>query len=79
MTFPVSLCLTAKDEEARLPTCLRSVTDLFADIVVVDTNSTDHTREIAAWLEARPEGQAEAAVVRARGCQARQKEPQPPA
>jgi glycosyltransferase involved in cell wall biosynthesis len=45
-TAPLSVAIITKDEEARLPDCLRSVS--FADdIVVVDSGSTDRTVEIA--------------------------------
>ncbi len=49
----VSLCLIVKDEEANLPACLDSVADLVQEIIVVDTGSTDRTREIAAGAGAR--------------------------
>jgi tetratricopeptide (TPR) repeat protein len=44
----VSLCIIAKNEEHRLAKCLSSVADLVDEIVVVDTGSTDGTRQIAA-------------------------------
>jgi tetratricopeptide (TPR) repeat protein len=43
----VSLCLIAKNEEANLPACLDSVADLVQEIIVVDTGSTDQTKEVA--------------------------------
>jgi tetratricopeptide (TPR) repeat protein len=43
----VSLCLIVKNEEASLPTCLASAADLVDEVVVVDTGSTDRTRELA--------------------------------
>jgi glycosyltransferase involved in cell wall biosynthesis len=46
-TFRVSLCMIARDEEANLDACLKSVDCLFEDIVVVDTGSSDRTAEIA--------------------------------
>jgi len=49
----VSLCMIVKDEEANLPDCLASATDLVDEIIVVDTGSTDRTREIAAGFGAR--------------------------
>ena len=44
----VSLCLIVRNEEANLPICLRSVVGLVGEIVVVDTGSTDQTKEVAA-------------------------------
>lgn len=49
----VSFCLIARNEEANLPICLASTADLFAETIVVDTGSTDRTREVAAELGAR--------------------------
>ncbi len=43
----VSLCMIVKNEEANLANCLRSVGDFPAEIIVVDTGSTDRTVEIA--------------------------------
>jgi glycosyltransferase involved in cell wall biosynthesis len=44
--IPLSVAIITKDEEARLPDCLKSVS--FADdIVVVDSGSTDRTVEVA--------------------------------
>jgi tetratricopeptide (TPR) repeat protein/SAM-dependent methyltransferase len=45
--------MIAKNEEANLPTCLRSVADLVDEIIVVDTGSTDRTKATAAGLGAR--------------------------
>jgi glycosyltransferase involved in cell wall biosynthesis len=51
---PVSVCIITKDEEANLPDCLASAA--WADeIVVLDSGSTDRTREIAAAARARVE------------------------
>src|SRR5262249_35851460 len=44
----VSLCLIVKGEEAHLGRCLRSVADLVDEVVVVDTGSSDRTKEVAA-------------------------------
>jgi tetratricopeptide (TPR) repeat protein len=49
----VSLCLIVRNEEQNLGPCLDSVRDLVADIVVVDTGSTDRTRAVAAERSAR--------------------------
>jgi GT2 family glycosyltransferase/tetratricopeptide (TPR) repeat protein len=43
----VSLCMIVKNEEKNLPDCLRSVAGLFGEINVLDTGSTDRTKEIA--------------------------------
>ena len=43
----VSLTMIAKNEQDHLPKCLESVRRLFDEIVVVDTGSTDRTKEIA--------------------------------
>src|SRR5579883_2836535 len=57
MGYPVhrciSLCLIAKNAEATITTSLRSTTNLVVEMVVVDTGSTDGTKEIAASLGAR--------------------------
>lgn len=44
---PVSLCMIVKNEEDNLADCIRSVGDFPAEIIVVDTGSTDRTVEIA--------------------------------
>jgi glycosyltransferase involved in cell wall biosynthesis len=43
----VSLCMIAKDEEANLPRCLESVKGVVDEIILVDTGSSDRTKEIA--------------------------------
>jgi hypothetical protein len=43
----VSLTMIVKNEEANLPHCLASVEGVFDEIVIVDTGSTDRTKEIA--------------------------------
>lgn len=43
----ISLCMIVKNEEKILARCLDSVADLVDEIVIVDTGSTDRTKEIA--------------------------------
>jgi len=43
----LSLCMIVRNEESLLPRCLESVKDLADEIVIVDTGSTDRTKEIA--------------------------------
>lgn len=43
----ISLALIAKNEEKNLPRLLESVKDCFHEIILVDTGSTDKTKEIA--------------------------------
>ncbi|RKY19772.1 MAG: glycosyltransferase family 2 protein [Planctomycetota bacterium] len=49
---PLSACIIAFNEADRIEDCIRSV-DFCDDIVVVDSGSTDATRELAAALGAR--------------------------
>lgn len=42
----ISACLIVKNEEVRLPDCLRSLSGYADEIVVADTGSTDTTRDI---------------------------------
>lgn len=44
----VSLCMIVKNEERLLKRCLDSVAELADEIVIVDTGSSDRTKEIAA-------------------------------
>lgn len=43
----ISLCMIVKNEEKILKRCLDSVADLCDEIIIVDTGSTDRTKEIA--------------------------------
>ncbi len=43
----ISLCMIVKNEEAHLANCLSSVKDIADEIIVVDTGSTDSTKELA--------------------------------
>ena len=47
MPASISLCMIVKDEESHLPACLGCVADLVGEIIVVDTGSTDNTRDVA--------------------------------
>jgi len=49
-TIPISLCMIVKNEEAFLDASLKSVATVLKldDVVIVDTGSTDKTKEIAA-------------------------------
>jgi glycosyltransferase involved in cell wall biosynthesis len=49
----VSLTMIVRNEEKNLPRCLESVRGVFDEIVVVDTGSTDRTKEIARDFGAR--------------------------
>lgn len=42
-----SLCMIVKNEEAVLEDCLDSLADIMDEIIIVDTGSTDRTKEIA--------------------------------
>lgn len=44
----ISLCMIVKNEEAVLARCLDTVADMMDEIIIVDTGSTDKTKEIAA-------------------------------
>lgn len=43
----ISLCMIVKNEEAVLDKCLRSIMSYVDEIIIVDTGSSDNTREIA--------------------------------
>jgi glycosyltransferase involved in cell wall biosynthesis len=50
---PVSLALIVRNEEAKLPARLESIADLAGEIIVVDTGSTDRTKDVAAGFGAK--------------------------
>jgi glycosyltransferase involved in cell wall biosynthesis len=49
----ISLCMVVKNEAARIGACLNSVQSLVDEIVVVDTGSTDRTKDVARIFGAR--------------------------
>src|SRR3990167_6711291 len=49
----ISLCMIVKNEERYLDQCLNSVKDLADEIIIVDTGSTDRTKEIAKKFNAK--------------------------
>jgi glycosyltransferase involved in cell wall biosynthesis len=51
--FPLSLSIIARNEEANIARCLRSAAGLAQEIVVVDSGSTDRTRQIAEGFGAK--------------------------
>ena len=42
----LSLCMIIKDEELVLDRCLKSIYDAVDEIIIVDTGSTDNSRNI---------------------------------
>ena len=46
----VSLCMIVKNEEKVLGRCLDSAKEIADEIIIVDTGSTDRTKEIAAGI-----------------------------
>lgn len=49
----ISLCMIVKNEEDVLRRCLASITDIVDEIIIVDTGSTDSTKEIAKSFKAQ--------------------------
>ncbi|MBI1968610.1 tetratricopeptide repeat protein [Candidatus Woesearchaeota archaeon] len=49
----ISLCMIVKNEEAVLRQCLESIQGLVDEIIIVDTGSTDKTKEIASAFGAK--------------------------
>lgn len=47
-TIPISVCIIAKNEEKNIDRCLSSLIPYGFEIVLVDTGSTDRTKELAA-------------------------------
>jgi glycosyltransferase involved in cell wall biosynthesis len=53
MPLPLSVPIVTKNEEKNLPRCLASVADIAAEIIVMDSGSTDATTRLAAAAGAR--------------------------
>lgn len=51
--IPVSICIPVKNEEQNLPGCLAALGGRFDEVLVVDSGSTDGTRQIAEAAGAR--------------------------
>ncbi|ADG81826.1 glycosyltransferase [Thermincola potens] len=49
----LSLCMIVKNEEEFLPRCLASVAEIVDEMIIVDTGSTDRTKEIASSFGAK--------------------------
>jgi len=47
MTIPLTVCIPVRNEAANLPSCLEALGQDFEKIVVIDSGSTDTTRQIA--------------------------------
>lgn len=45
--LPISVLIVTRNEEARLPRCLRALDGAFGEVVVIDSESADATAEIA--------------------------------
>ena len=43
----ISLCMIVKNEEKVLKRCLNNVMNLVDEVIIVDTGSTDRTKEVA--------------------------------
>ncbi len=49
----ISICMIVKNEEKHLERCLNSIADLAEELIIVDTGSTDRTKEIAEKYSAK--------------------------
>lgn len=43
----ISLCMIVKNEQDTLERCLQPIWDAVDEIIIVDTGSTDHSKEVA--------------------------------
>ena len=57
--LPLSISIISFNEEQNLRRCLASVADLAAEVVIVDSGSTDRTAEIAAEFGVEPPPQVQ--------------------
>ena len=53
MANELSLCMIVKNEEKAIGNCLSSVREIADEIIIVDTGSTDRTKEIASEFGAK--------------------------
>jgi len=51
--LPVTVCIPVRNEEKNLPSCLEALGDIFEEILVIDSGSTDLTKEIAKNADAK--------------------------
>jgi glycosyltransferase involved in cell wall biosynthesis len=54
MKLPVSFCMIVKNEEANISEVLASIKDIASEIIIVDTGSTDRTKEICREFNSPP-------------------------
>lgn len=52
-SITISLCMIVKDEEQTISKCLESVKSVVDEIIIVDTGSTDGTKEIVKKYDAK--------------------------
>jgi len=52
-SITISLCMIVKDEEQTISKCLESVKSVVDEIIIVDTGSTDATKEIVKKYDAK--------------------------
>jgi glycosyltransferase involved in cell wall biosynthesis len=52
MAAPITACILTRNEAQRLPSCIGSLRAVVAEVVVLDTGSTDGTQQLAASLGA---------------------------